>query len=139
VVGNSMYEMVYTRLDIAHAMEFLSRYMSKPGKEHWTTVKRIFRYLHGTTSYGLRYQGRPRLERVLDIHGFVDVDWARDIDHNRCTIGYVFNLFGGKISWMRKRQVVVALSTTEVEYMASTHARKEAVWLQRLCSCVGLV
>jgi phosphoribosyl-AMP cyclohydrolase len=40
---------------------------------------------------------------------------------------------------MSKRQVVVALSTTKVEYMAATHASKEAVWLQRLCSGIGLV
>ena len=40
---------------------------------------------------------------------------------------------------MRKRQDVVVLSTTEVEYMATTHASKEAVWLQRLCSSIGLV
>ena len=40
---------------------------------------------------------------------------------------------------MSKRQVVVALSTTEAEYMEATHARKEAVWLQRLCSGIGLV
>jgi hypothetical protein len=33
--------------------------------------------------------------------------------------------------------VVVALSTTEVEYMAATHGRKEAVWLHRLCSGIG--
>jgi hypothetical protein len=38
-----------------------------------------------------------------------------------------------------KRQSVVALSTTKVEYMATTHASKEAVWLQRLCSSIGLV
>jgi hypothetical protein len=31
----------------------------------------------------------------------------------------------------------VALSTTEVEYMAATHASKDAVWLQRLCSGIG--
>jgi hypothetical protein len=47
---------------------------------------------------------------------------------------YVFNLFVGAISWMRKRQFVVALSTAEVEYMASSHARKEEIWLQILCS-----
>ena len=40
---------------------------------------------------------------------------------------------------MSKRQAVVALSTTESEYMAATHASKEAVWLQRLCSGIGLV
>jgi hypothetical protein len=59
-VGSLMYAMVCTRLDIAHAMGVLSRYMSKPGKEHWTPVKRVFRYLRGTTSYGLCYQRRPR-------------------------------------------------------------------------------
>ena len=51
----------------------------------------------------------------------------------------MFNLFGGAVSWMSKKQSVVALSTTEAEYMATTHASKEAVWLQRLCSSMGLV
>jgi hypothetical protein len=51
----------------------------------------------------------------------------------------VFNMFGGAIGWMRKRQVVVALSTSEVEYMASTHASKESIWLQILCSGIGLL
>eukprot|EP00253_Pinus_taeda_P014861 PITA_14861 len=51
----------------------------------------------------------------------------------------LFNLFGGVVSWMSKKQYVVALSTIEAEYMAATHASKEAVWLQRLCSSMGLV
>ena len=80
-------------------------------------------------SYGLCYQGRPGLDRVLYIHGFVDADWAGDLDQRRSTSGYVFNLFGGAVSWMGKKQSVVALSTTEVEYTAATQANKEAVWL----------
>jgi hypothetical protein len=64
-VGSLMYAMLCTRLDIAHVVRFLSRYMSKPGKEHWTTVKRIFKYLHETDSYGLCYQGRSRLDGVV--------------------------------------------------------------------------
>jgi hypothetical protein len=40
-IGSLMYAMVCTRLDIAHAVGVLSKYMSKPGKEHWTTVKRV--------------------------------------------------------------------------------------------------
>ena len=95
--------MVCTRPDIAHAVGVLRRYMSKPGKEHWTTVKRVFRYLRGTTIYGLCYQRRPGLDRVLDIHGFVDADWAGDLDCKRSISGYVFNLFGGAIIWMRKQ------------------------------------
>ena len=73
-IGSLMYAMVCTRPDIAHAMGVLSRFMSKPEKEHWTTVKRVFRYLCGTNDYSLCYQGRPQLDRVLDIHGFVDAD-----------------------------------------------------------------
>jgi hypothetical protein len=79
------------------------------------------------------------LDRVLEIHGFVDADWDGDMDHKISTIRYVFNLFGGAISWMSKRQSLVAFSTIEVEYMTTTHARKEEVWLQILCSGIGLV
>ena len=128
--------MVCTGPNIAHAVGVLSRYMSKPGKEHWTVVKRVFKYLRGTTYYAICYQGRPGLDGVIDVHGFVD---ARDVDHEISTSGYVFNLFGGAISWISKRQVVVAPSTTKAEYMAATHASKEAVWLQRLCSGIGFV
>eukprot|EP00253_Pinus_taeda_P024883 PITA_24883 len=66
-------------------------------------------------------------------------DWAGDLDQRRSTSGYVFNLFGGAVSWMSKKQSVVALSTTEAEYMADTDASKEGFWLQRLCSSMGLV
>ena len=117
-VGSLMYAMVCTRPDIAHAVGVLSRFMSKPGKEHWTTVKRVFRYLRGTSDYGLCCQGRPGLDRVLDIHGFVDGYWAGDLDQRRSTSGYVFNLFGGAVNWMSMKKYVVALSTAE-----------EVVWL----------
>jgi hypothetical protein len=51
----------------------------------------------------------------------------------------VFKLFGGAINWMSKRQYVVTLSTLEAEYMISTHASKEVVWLQRLCSSIEFI
>ena len=100
-VGSLMYAMLCTRLDIAHVVGVLSRFMSNPGKEHWTAVKRVFRYLRGTSDYGLCYQGRG-LERILDIHGFVDADWAGDLYQRRSTSGYVFSIFGGAVSWMSK-------------------------------------
>jgi hypothetical protein len=73
-VRSLMYAMVCTKPDIAHAMGVLSRYMSKPEKEHRATIKRVFTYLCGTTIYGLCYQEIPGLDRELDIHGFVDED-----------------------------------------------------------------
>ena len=68
------------------------------------------------------------------MHGFVDAGWARDMDHKIYTSGYAFNLFAGAIGWMSKKHDLVALSTIEFEYMASTHTSKEVVWLKNLCS-----
>ena len=87
-------------------------------------MKRIFTYFHGTLNFGICYQGRPIQNRTLDVQSFVDADWAGDLYFPRSTSGYVFNLFGGAISWMRKKQVAMELSVIEVEYMASTHASK---------------
>eukprot|EP01018_Ginkgo_biloba_P037661 Gb_24335 [translate_table: standard] len=128
-VGSLMYAMVYSKLDIAHAVGVVSRYISNLGKEHWTIVKRIFRYLRGTSNFGICYQGRLGQNITVDVQGFVDVDWAGDLNCRRSTSGYVFNLFGGAVSWMSKRKASVVLSSTEVEYMATTHACKEEVWL----------
>jgi len=51
----------------------------------------------------------------------------------------IYTFVDGAVNWMSKKQSVVALSTTEAEYMAATHASKEAIWLQRLCSSMVLV
>ena len=50
-VGSLMYAMAYTRPDIAHAVRVVSRFLSNPGKEHWHTVKWIFKYLRGTFKF----------------------------------------------------------------------------------------
>jgi len=74
---------------------------------------------------------------VLDVHGFVDADWVGDLNHGRSTSGYAFKLYGGAITWMSKKQNAVKQSTIEAEYMTTTHASKEVVWLQRLCPDFG--
>ena len=102
-VGSLMYAMVYSRLDIAHAMGVVRRYMSNQGKEHWTIVKRIFRYLRDTLDFGICYQGIPGQNITVDVQGFVDADWEGDLNCRRSTSAYVFNLFGGAVSWMSKR------------------------------------
>jgi len=79
-VGIVKHAMVYMIADNAHTMIVLKRFNSKPWKENWATMKRFFKYLCATSDYVLCYQGRVGLDRVLDIHGFVDVDQARDIN-----------------------------------------------------------
>ena len=74
--------------------------METLGKGHYIIVKWVFIYLHGMTHLTILYH--ENYEEV-GVHGFVDSDWARDIDSRRSTSGYVFRLDGGAIIWMRKK------------------------------------
>ncbi|KAG8471605.1 hypothetical protein CXB51_036639 [Gossypium anomalum] len=107
----------------------VSRYMANPGKEHWKAVQWILRYLRGTTDVCLQF-GRTE-DGVI---GYVDADFAGDLDRRRSLTGYVFTIGGCAISWKATLQTTVALSTTEAEYMAITEACKEAIWLKGLFS-----
>ena len=72
------------------------------------------------------------------IIGFVDSDYAGDLDKRRSLTGYLFTLSGSAISWKATLQNTVALSTTEAEYMALSEAVKEAIWLQGLARELGM-
>jgi hypothetical protein len=134
-VGCLMYAMVCTRLDLAHAMSVVSKYMANPGKQHWNAIKWIFRYLKGTTDYGITF---VRQKSDLSVVGYVDADYAGDLDDRRSTTSYVFTLTGGPICWKSMIQSMVAMSTTEVEYMAAAEAAKEALWLTGLVRELGI-
>ena len=56
-IGNIMYSMVCARLDIAHAVGVMSRYMNNPSKVHWLVVKWIIKYLRGTSAQELCFGG----------------------------------------------------------------------------------
>ncbi|KAG8498213.1 hypothetical protein CXB51_006868 [Gossypium anomalum] len=127
--GSFMYAMVCSRSDLSYAVSAVSRYMANPGKEHWKAVQWILRYLRGTTDVCLQF-GRTE-DGVI---GYVDVDFARDLDRRRSLTGYVFTIGGCTISWKATLQTTVALSTTEAEYMAITEAYKEVIWLKGLFS-----
>ncbi|KAE8689483.1 CYP710A2 protein [Hibiscus syriacus] len=131
-VGSLMFAMICTRPDIAQAVGVVSQYMANPDKEHWNTVKRILRYIKGTSNVALCYGGSNLL-----INGYVDSNYAGDLDKSKSTIGYVFKVAGGAVSWVSKLQSVVATSTTEAEYVAATQASKEAIWLKMLLEELG--
>jgi hypothetical protein len=131
-IGSLMYAMVCTRPDIAHAVGVVSRYMSNPGKQHWEAVKWILRYLKGTLGTSLCFTGAD-----MKLTGYVDSDLAGDVDTRKSTTGYVYTLGGTAVSWVSRLQKIVALSTTEAEYVAVTEAGKEMVWLQGFLEELG--
>ena len=135
-VGALMYPMLGTRPDLAYAVGILGRHAANPGEEHQRALDRVFRYLAGSKDWTLVYQRGT--EEALTLGGFVDADWANERSDRSSTSGYVFKLAGGAISWSSKKQTSIALSSTEAEYIAGAHATKEAVWLRRLLTELGL-
>ena len=133
-VGSIMYAMTGTRADLAFPISVVSQFMTNPNDAHWMAVKRIMRYLKGTMHLKLELGGK-----LVKLHGFCDADWAGDINDRRSTTGYTFLIGGGAICWNSKRQPTIALSTTEAEYMSSTHGTKEAIWLRKLLGDMGYI
>ena len=65
--------------------------------------------------------------------GFCDADWAGQKDQHLIS-GYTFYFGQGAVSWSSKKQHIIALLSTESEYIAQTHAAKEAIWLKNFVS-----
>jgi hypothetical protein len=68
----------------------------------------------------------------LTLTGYVDADWANDINDRRSIGGYVFLLARGAVSWSAQKQKIVAQFSTEAEYIARTLTTNEAIWIHRL-------
>lgn len=131
LIGCLMYLALGTRPDIAYAVNKLAQYTSNPHPAHWTAVKRLFRYLKGTRTYKLTYGGGSEDLLTEDLNIYCDADWANDADRKSVS-GYVVVIAGGAVAWSSKKQATVALSTSEAEYIAATHAAKQVIWHRSL-------
>ena len=133
-VGSLMYAMLCTRPDICFAVGMVSRFQSNPGKEHWTAVKHIIKYLKRTRDYMLVYHSNE----LVPI-GYTDSDFQSDKDSRKSTSGNVFTLGGAAVVWRSIKQTCVADSTMEAEYVAASEAAKEAVWLRNFLKDLAVV
>ena len=124
-VGSLMYAMMCTGPDVYHVIGMASRYQSNPDQEHWKEIKRILRYLKGTTEYSMCYQGKE-----LRLKGYTDADWGVYLDERKSTSGFAFLLNNGALSWSSKKQSC-ALSTMEAEFVALSTVVQEEIWLRR--------
>ena len=84
-VGSLMYAIVCTRPDLSQAVSMVSRYMYDPEQGHWEAVKWILRYIKGTIDVGLVFE-KDSIGKQ-DCIGYVDSDYAGDLDKRRSTRG----------------------------------------------------
>ena len=134
IIGSLMYLASATRPDIAFAVSKLSRFVSKPGDDHWHALERVMRYLKGTSSYGIHYTGDPAV-----LEGYSDSNWISDADELKATSGYIFTHGGGAVSWKSCKQTILTRSTMEAELTALDTATVEADWLRQLLNDLPVV
>ena len=130
IVGSLIYLMIFTRPDLCYVVTKLSQYMSKPTKAHLGIAKHVLRYVKGTIDFCLKFE---KCQDSLSLIGYSDSDWGSSTDRHSIS-GYVFmlNPNGGLISWKCKKQRCIALSSCEAEYVSTTNAVQEGIWLRQI-------
>uniref|UniRef100_A0A803QQ23 Gag/pol protein n=1 Tax=Cannabis sativa TaxID=3483 RepID=A0A803QQ23_CANSA len=93
-VGSLMYAMLCTRPNIYYVAGIVSRSQSNPGKEYWTTVKHILKYLKRTKDNVLVYKSG-----ALNPLGYTNLDFQAFLDDRKSTPRMIFTLAGGAVDW----------------------------------------
>jgi len=123
---SSLLYLTTCRPDILFSVCLCARIQSDPRESHLTAVKRVFRYLKGTTKLGLLY--RKSLDYKLVV--FCDADYAGDRIERKSTSGNCQFLGENLISWARKRQETIVMSTAEAEYISTASCCTQLLWMK---------
>ena len=118
-----------TRPDISFAVNQLQRKMANPTIADWKRTKQVFRYIAGTTRYGIMYKSKPTNCSLI---GYSDSDFAGDYDSSKSTTGFVILFNDAPIHWKSQLQQHVTLSSTEAEVIALCSLSKQLSWIRRM-------
>ncbi|PKU79142.1 Retrovirus-related Pol polyprotein from transposon TNT 1-94 [Dendrobium catenatum] len=132
LIGSLQY-LTLTRPDIAHAVNNLSQHMHNPAPIHTLMLKKLLRYIQGSTDFGL-----PITRTSLRLRTYSDADWASDPATRKSTSGFCTFLGDTLVSWTVKKQNTVSRSSTESEYRALASATADTIWLKRLLMEFGV-
>lgn len=135
LIGMLLYVSTNTRPDISIAVSILSQRVSHPTINDMNEVKRMIRYLKTTRDERLKLSDE-RFEKSLKV--YTDADWAEETRDRRSNSGFLARINGGTFAWSCRKQTLVALSSTEAEYIALSEATKEVIWIRELMKCFNI-
>ncbi|GJX69005.1 retrovirus-related pol polyprotein from transposon TNT 1-94 [Tanacetum coccineum] len=126
MIGSLLY-LTTSRPDIMFSVCLCARFQEAPKNSHLEAVKRIFRYIKGTTHLGLWYPKGTDIEIVV----YADSDHARDYVDRKRTSGICTFVGCCLTSWFSKKQTTLAIFTTEAEYVSAKKACQQALWMKQ--------
>jgi len=122
-------------LDIPlYVVSVLSIFMNCAKESHFKAAKRVLRYVKETLNYGMKFNQLQDFK----LQGYFDSDWAWPLDDMKNTSGYCFNFGSGMFSWSSKKQEIVAQSTAEAKFIATTTTVNQALWLRKMLTDLHL-
>ncbi|XP_049373032.1 secreted RxLR effector protein 161-like [Solanum verrucosum] len=133
MIGSLLY-LTANRPNIVFSVGLCARFQTSPKESHLQAVKRILRYLKGTTDLGLWYPKRSNFELV----GYADVDYVGYLADRKSTTSMAHFLGSCLISWGSNKQNSVALSTAEAEYVAAASCCAQLLWIKQQLRDFGL-
>jgi hypothetical protein len=126
IVGSLSYAATGTRPDISAAVSIVSRFLEKPKKIHCDMVRRILYYLRFKLILSFEF-GK---ETDIQLKSYCDASWANPEDYASIS-GHLSLLGKSLISWSSKKQTVIALSSSEAEYISVSSATQEILWMKQ--------
>ncbi|GJS17954.1 retrovirus-related pol polyprotein from transposon TNT 1-94 [Tanacetum coccineum] len=124
---SSLLYLTASRPDIMFSVCLCARFQEAPKTSHLEVVKRIFRYIKGTTHLGLWYPKGTGIETIV----YADSDHAGDYVDRKSTSGICTFVGCCLTSWFSKKQTALAISTTEAEYVSAGKACQQALWMKQ--------
>ncbi|XP_071716751.1 uncharacterized mitochondrial protein AtMg00810-like [Rutidosis leptorrhynchoides] len=117
-----------TRPDISYSVQQICLNMHDPREQHMHTLRRVIRYIQGTTDLGLQLYSSSTSTLVA----YSDADCAGCPTTRRSTSGYCVFLGNNLLSWSSKRQLTPSRSSAEAEYRGVANAVAETCWIRNL-------
>jgi hypothetical protein len=120
--------LITIRPNLAFAVISLAQSMSKPLESHWVEANGVLGYIQGTLEFVIKYTDSFDVR----LTGFLDSDWAGNLNDRRSITCYAFNIGSRAISLSNKKKNNVSLSLEEAEYQVVCATMFKEVWLRRL-------
>ncbi|GJZ83214.1 retrovirus-related pol polyprotein from transposon TNT 1-94 [Tanacetum coccineum] len=126
MIGSLLY-LMSSRPDIMFSVCLCARLQEAPKTSHLEAIKRIFRYIKGTTHFGLWYPKGTDIETVV----YVDSNHAGDYVDRKNTSG-IYTFMGCCLtSWFSNKQTALTISTIKAEYVNDRKVCQQAIWMKQ--------